>query len=375
VDPEITDQFLSSTKPDDTSLPRLAVIPDDAFDVDCIGYGDHGEGLVQMIRTVRARGSFIIGVYGRWGQGKTSMLRQIEMSLDGRGISGDPEVITVWFNPWRYAGEQFLIERDYLEKIIQFPFTLPPADEEKLRSHIREDYMADLPRARPLPRHNPGVDRHRAPQPQALHQRRGFHHVGGRAPAGGGWGRLPPRAADQDVAHRLPAARALQAAYKLSPSSVVHPGKPLGAGREEQEKTTESPEETPVDDFRENRALCEMAVTEKARKELAIGILEVDSWLKQPHVEKLKAFLRKRIRQGNGEKLNELGFTSEAAHEGRVGVRLPCRDGRRALRTGWRKRSRHLRERHGAERGREDVIAGRVAITRQRRSRDRWGFG
>jgi hypothetical protein len=64
---------------------RMAVVLDDFSDMDQIGYDEYSEGLVEMIRSVGAKGekgSFTIGVFGQWGQGKTSMLRQIEKKLN-----------------------------------------------------------------------------------------------------------------------------------------------------------------------------------------------------------------------------------------------------------------------------------------------------
>lgn len=50
-------------------------------------------------------GPFTIGVYGGWGQGKTSLLKQAQDLLDH-----DPEaqktVVTVWFNAWQYEREE-----------------------------------------------------------------------------------------------------------------------------------------------------------------------------------------------------------------------------------------------------------------------------
>ena len=73
----------------------MTVIPDDFADVDRIGYSDHGEGLVEMIRTVQCRGSFTIGIYGQWGKGKTSMLRQIKRALDTEDPGTSSGMITV----------------------------------------------------------------------------------------------------------------------------------------------------------------------------------------------------------------------------------------------------------------------------------------
>jgi hypothetical protein len=47
------------------------------------------------------RGPFTIGIFGEWGTGKTSLMRLIE-----RQLSGNPNIVTVWFNAWRYEKEE-----------------------------------------------------------------------------------------------------------------------------------------------------------------------------------------------------------------------------------------------------------------------------
>lgn len=84
----------------------MLVVDDLYADEDKIGYGDHVTGVIEMIRAIEAESSFTIGVFGDWGQGKTSFLRQIQKTL----IENDSEeIITVWFNPWRFAEESHLI--------------------------------------------------------------------------------------------------------------------------------------------------------------------------------------------------------------------------------------------------------------------------
>ncbi len=87
----------------------LAVVPDTFSEDDKIGYSTYARGLVRMIRSVDATGSFTIGIYGEWGQGKTSMLRQIKKSLDGQEDGLNMPVLTSWFNPWQFTGEEHLI--------------------------------------------------------------------------------------------------------------------------------------------------------------------------------------------------------------------------------------------------------------------------
>ena len=88
---------------------RMVVVPDDYADEDGIGYREHGEGLIEMIRCVESSGSFTIGVHGQWGQGKTSLLRQIKKGLDKEPENGKSPILTVWFNPWQFTGEEHLI--------------------------------------------------------------------------------------------------------------------------------------------------------------------------------------------------------------------------------------------------------------------------
>ena len=92
---------------------RMIVVPDDSSDVDSIGYIEYSAGLVEMIRSVKAKGSFTIGIFGQWGQGKTSMLRQIEKELNEiseiAGKEDEEAILTVWFNPWQFTGEEHII--------------------------------------------------------------------------------------------------------------------------------------------------------------------------------------------------------------------------------------------------------------------------
>jgi len=87
---------------------EMLILSDDFADQDLIGHKDYCDGLVEMIRTVKSRGSFTIGVYGQWGSGKTSMLQQIKKALDDTKSAEQP-IVTVWFNPWQFVAEEHLI--------------------------------------------------------------------------------------------------------------------------------------------------------------------------------------------------------------------------------------------------------------------------
>ena len=74
--------------PQEAQRRPMVVVPDDYAKEDGIGYAHHVEVLVRMIRSVKSDGSFTIGVFGDWGQGKTSVLRQVKRRLDG--VSAPP---------------------------------------------------------------------------------------------------------------------------------------------------------------------------------------------------------------------------------------------------------------------------------------------
>jgi hypothetical protein len=46
-------------------------------------------------------GPLTIGVFGEWGTGKTSLMRMIQSQL-----SNEKDIVTVWFNAWRYEKEE-----------------------------------------------------------------------------------------------------------------------------------------------------------------------------------------------------------------------------------------------------------------------------
>lgn len=54
---------------------------------------------------------FAIGVFGDWGSGKTTLMRAIERDLTTPDPTAGPrpDVVTVWFNAWRYEREPHLI--------------------------------------------------------------------------------------------------------------------------------------------------------------------------------------------------------------------------------------------------------------------------
>ncbi len=51
-------------------------------------------------------GCYTIGVYGKWGEGKTSLLNMIESQLL---VSNSDHLSIVKFNPWLFKGQESLL--------------------------------------------------------------------------------------------------------------------------------------------------------------------------------------------------------------------------------------------------------------------------
>ena len=73
-----------------------SLVRDKATRDDRLGFDDYVRALVGIIRTCET--PLTIGVFGEWGSGKTSLLRQVQKGVEAPAV-GFP---TVWFNAWKY---------------------------------------------------------------------------------------------------------------------------------------------------------------------------------------------------------------------------------------------------------------------------------
>lgn len=92
VNPEYsTPTFAADAPIDDPALDRFERWP-------------FAERVAKILASRQDPSSLVLGLYGAWGEGKTTVLRFID-----RALKDYPHVVCVWFNPWRFRDEGHLI--------------------------------------------------------------------------------------------------------------------------------------------------------------------------------------------------------------------------------------------------------------------------
>ena len=88
--------------PETIELPKLVLLSDEPTrDHHADGLGMRRYAEVIAGAALHTKGPFTIGVFGGWGVGKTSVLRQARSLIE----TENPESLCVWFNAWQYDHE------------------------------------------------------------------------------------------------------------------------------------------------------------------------------------------------------------------------------------------------------------------------------
>jgi hypothetical protein len=82
-------------------VPRLEIFGDSPTTEDGLGFDDYANILLELIGNFDPKSPLTIGIHGRWGSGKTSLMRMVEKRFED-----DTKVKTVWFNAWAYGGDE-----------------------------------------------------------------------------------------------------------------------------------------------------------------------------------------------------------------------------------------------------------------------------
>ncbi|MGB8645024.1 MAG: SUMF1/EgtB/PvdO family nonheme iron enzyme [Anaerolineae bacterium] len=89
--------------------PKLAaLLSDREADADLLDFKPYTETLLDIVRDPHTAGPLVIGLFGTWGSGKTSLMRFVEKDLRAP-LKNDGRVFRVaWFDAWKYEKEEAL---------------------------------------------------------------------------------------------------------------------------------------------------------------------------------------------------------------------------------------------------------------------------
>ncbi|HEO65363.1 MAG TPA: hypothetical protein ENI73_05755 [Spirochaetes bacterium] len=117
--PETKTETARSTIPGDTHFPDDP-ISDESEDL--LGREGFIDALYRQVSTYPFSDSFVFGLYGRWGEGKTSVLNLLKKRLNE-----DKNNIVFEFDPWNYPSEEALVKGYYsgLYRVFNERYFLP----------------------------------------------------------------------------------------------------------------------------------------------------------------------------------------------------------------------------------------------------------
>jgi formylglycine-generating enzyme required for sulfatase activity len=87
--------------------PLLSILSDQPADEDQLNFSPYAKTLADIVADPGTDTPLTIGVFGGWGQGKTSLMRMVQRRLEATAGSDFP-VRAVWFNAWLYSHQPAL---------------------------------------------------------------------------------------------------------------------------------------------------------------------------------------------------------------------------------------------------------------------------
>lgn len=79
--------------------------PIEKFEEDLLGRAPFAQQLAESILSIDLKDSFAIGIYGKWGTGKTSVLNMMQKELEKKALNedGSQKAIIMRFEPWNFS--------------------------------------------------------------------------------------------------------------------------------------------------------------------------------------------------------------------------------------------------------------------------------
>ncbi len=104
----------------DTATDSPKLLTDAPASTDLLGFKPHAERLAALIlRQIPAKASFVIGIEGEWGEGKSSFINLLKDAFP----TDDTRPTIVDFNPWWFEGSDQLLRHFFDELLGQIDWT------------------------------------------------------------------------------------------------------------------------------------------------------------------------------------------------------------------------------------------------------------
>ncbi len=100
--PDNADKSSGKNNENSSASNEICIITDEPI-TNAPDFDKYSETLSNII--VNSVPRFTVGIYGGWGTGKTTIMQMIQNHLRGEKYKDD--IITIWFDAWRYENEEF----------------------------------------------------------------------------------------------------------------------------------------------------------------------------------------------------------------------------------------------------------------------------
>lgn len=96
-------------------------------EADTLGRGGFSEKIGKAISQYDGLDSLVIGIYGRWGTGKTSVINMVLETVAAEAPTEESAPIIINFRPWYFSGQDHLLEQFFKQMAIQIQGILAKA--------------------------------------------------------------------------------------------------------------------------------------------------------------------------------------------------------------------------------------------------------